>query len=179
MRRGEILALRWRDVDLDGAVLSVVRSLEQTKAGLAFKAPKNGKGRAIALPAATVEALRRHRTDQAELRLKLGLGRDDDGLVVCKYDGEAVRPRTLSLEFARLVKRVPGIPVVTFHGLRHSNVTHQLQLGVPIKVVSERAGHSSASFTLDRYGHVLQEMQVDAAKRLDAAFRASSKGKGV
>lgn len=179
LRRGEVLALRWSDVDLDGARLTVARSLEQVGRSISFKAPKSDRSRTLSIAAFVVEALRRHKAEQAKLRLRLGLGRDDDALVVCKHDGEPVRPRTLTIEFARLIRRVPGVSPVRFHDLRHGFVTLQLQIGVPAKVVSERAGHSSSAFTMDRYGHVLTEMQVDAAERLDAAFkRAAAKGEG-
>lgn len=175
LRRGEVLALRWRDVDLDARRLTVNRSLEQIGRAIAFKEPKSGRSRVILLPAFVVDELRVHKVEQAALRLRLGLGRDDDALVVCKPEGDPVRPRTLTIEFARLVRRVKGVPVVRFHDLRHGFVTLQIQLGVPVKVVSERAGHSSAAFTMDQYGHVLEEMQADAADRLDAAFRRSTK----
>ncbi len=82
MRRGEVLAVRWRDFDLDGAVLTVNQTVEETKAGLRVKTPKTKRSRRnITLPGLTVEALRRHRVRQLEERMKLGLGRDHDGLV--------------------------------------------------------------------------------------------------
>jgi integrase len=175
LRRGEVLALRWRDVDLDARRLTVNRSLEQIGREIAFKEPKRDRRRLVFMPAAVVEQLRVHRAAQAALRLRVGLGRDDEALVVSKPDGNPVRPRTLTIEFARLIRRVKDVPCVRFHDLRHGFVTLQLQLGVPVKVVSERAGHSSAAFTLDVYGHVLEEMQTDAAERLDAAIRRAPK----
>jgi integrase len=178
LRRGEVLALRWRDVDLDARRLTVNRSLEQVGREVAFKAPKGDRSRMVIMPAAVAERLRAHRAEQAALRLRVGLGRDDDTLVVSKPDGNPVRPRTLTIEFARLMSRVKDVPRVRFHDLRHGFVTLQIQLGVPVKVVSERAGHSSAAFTMDFYGHVLDEMQADAAERLDAAIRRAPKKNG-
>jgi integrase len=175
LRRGEVLALRWRDIDLDARRLTVSRSLEQVGREIAFKAPKGDRSRMVIMPAAVVEKLRAHRAEQAAFRLRVGLGRDDDTLVVSKPDGDPVRPRTLTIEFARLIRRVKDIPRVRFHDLRHGFVTLQIQLGVPVKVVSERAGHSSSAFTMDFYGHVLEEMQADAAERLDAAIRRAPK----
>lgn len=176
LRRGEILALRWRDVDLEGGTLSVVQSLEQTKTGVTFKAPKTARGRrTIAIPSIAIDALRKHRVAQGELRLRLGLGRDDDALVVARPDGLPVQPRTLTHEFARLVRRV-DVPRVRFHDLRHSHMTHLLQAGINPKIASERAGHASVSITLDVYSHVLPGMQEDAAAKVDAALRKAAQG---
>jgi integrase len=96
MRRGEILALRWTDVNLDGAELHVERSLEETKAGLKFKAPKTRHGRRwISLPASVVEALKAHRKAQLETRLAIGLGKlEPHSLVFCNADGPPCRPTT-------------------------------------------------------------------------------------
>src|SRR6476619_5934282 len=88
-RRGEILSMRWRDVDMTAGTLRIKRSLEQTKAGLKFKAPKTKHGRrTVALPPIALEALRAHRRRQLELRLALGLGKPEpDALVFCGLDG--------------------------------------------------------------------------------------------
>lgn len=173
MRRGEVLAVRWRDINLDGAVLTVNQAIEETKAGLRVKPPKTKRSRRnITLPALTVEALRRHRVCQLEERMKLGLGRDHDGLVFTDLEGGLVRPRNLTKEFGRIVKRT-GLRPVTFHGLRHSHITRLLADGVNAKVVSERAGHSNVAITLQLYGHVIPNMQADAAAKVDAALRGT------
>ena len=171
MRRGEVLALRWSDVDLDGGSLRVVQSLEQTDAGLRFKAPKTKRSRrAIALSPSIVEVLQRHKAEQAKERLQLGLGKNERGLVFTRMDGEPVNPDNFSKEFARIVKRAKVRPI-TFHGLRHAHITALLQAGVHPKVASERAGHSTVGITLDVYSHVIQGMQEDAALRIDAGLR--------
>ncbi len=173
MRRGEVLAVHWRDIDLDAAVLTVNQAVEETKAGLRAKPPKTKRSRRnITLPALTVEALRRHRVRQLEERLQLGLGRDHDGLVFTDLEGGLVRPRNLTKEFGRIVKRA-GVRRVTFHGLRHTHITKLLVDGVNAKVVSERAGHSNVAITLQLYGHVIPNMQADAAARVDAALRST------
>lgn len=167
MRRGEVLGLRWRDVDLEDGALSVAQVLEQTSDGLSFQPPKTARSRRlITLPALTVNALRSHKARQAQERLKLGLGRDDDGLVVCRSDGQPVQPRSLTHEFTRQVKRAGGRRV-RFHDLRHTHISHLLQNGVHPKVASERAGHASVSITLDVYSHVMPGMQEEAASRID------------
>jgi len=170
MRRGEVLGLRWPDIDLDGAGLTVNQALEQTKAGLRFKPPKSRSGRRrIALSPLTVEALRRHKLAQGKERLALGLGKNDAGLVFTTLDGDTINPRTFSKEFARIVKRA-GLAGVTFHALRHTHLTQLLRDGVNPKVVSERAGHASVAITLDLYAHVLPGMQEGAALKVDAAW---------
>ncbi|HXV22867.1 MAG TPA: site-specific integrase [Alphaproteobacteria bacterium] len=171
LRRGELLALRWQDVDLDIGQVTIQQSLEQTKAGLAFKQPKTSRGRrTIALPLIAVDALRAHRAGQAAERLRLGPAFHDQGLVFCKADGKAWEPVNFSSDFTALMRRLP-ITRVRFHDLRHTHASHLLRQGVNPKVVSERLGHSTVAFTLDVYSHVLPGMQDDAARRIDAALR--------
>ncbi len=134
LRRGELLALRWTDVDLDRGLLTVNQSLEETKDGLRFKSPKTTKGRrSITLPQMTGAALH-------------------------------------AQAFKRLVGKLKTKPV-TLHGLRHTHISHLLMDGVHVKVVSERAGHSNVSITLDRYSHVIPNMQEDAAMIVDTQLR--------
>ena len=123
MRRGEILALRWKNIDLDRGVARVVESLEQTKAALRFKAPKTEKARAITLPSFTVEELRRLKRQQAEELLALGVRQSGETLACCRYDGEPMPPRSLTHEFAKVAGRVNDVPRVRFHDLRHSHAT--------------------------------------------------------
>jgi integrase len=170
MRRGEILGLRWRDVSLDSAVLTVNNTLEETKAGMRLKEPKSKRSRRnITLPTLMVDALREHKIAQAQERLMLGLGRADDGYVFTTLEGGPVRPRNLSKEFTRIVERA-GARRVSLHSLRHTHASQLLKDGVHVKVVSERLGHSSISITLDIYAHTIPNMQADAAARIDAAF---------
>ena len=171
MRRGEVLALRWKNVDLESAILRVMESLEQTKAGLRFKTPKTDRTRAITLPAFAVEELRRLKRRQAEELLMLGVRQTGDTIVCARADGEPHQPRSLTHEFTRLVKRVKDIPRIRFHDLRHTHATQLLIAGVHPKIVQERLGHSTISTTLDLYSHVTETMQSDAAARIDAAFR--------
>jgi integrase len=124
MRRGEICALAWGAVDLDAAVLRVERSLEETKAGLRFKAPKTRRGhRLLSLPPTVVEIMRAHQRRQAEQRLVLGLGRaGPDDLVFARPDGSPLSPDNLSRDWRRTAK-TRGLPLVMFHALRHSSAS--------------------------------------------------------
>src|SRR5262245_2499116 len=106
LRRGELLGLRWQDVDLEAGKLAVRQSLEQTKAGLSFKPPKTQKGRrVVTLPPLTVEALRRHRADQARERLLLGPAYHDRGRVLARSDGRPLNPAEVTRLFKRLVHK--------------------------------------------------------------------------
>lgn len=172
MRRGEILALRWRNVDLDRATLRVMESLEQTKAGIRFKAPKSDRTRAITLPAFAVDELRRLKREQAEELLRVGVRQSGDTLVCCREDGEPKLPNSLTNDFTYIIGRAKDIPRVRFHDLRHSHATQLLLAGVHPKIAQERLGHSTIVMTLDLYSHVTETMQSDAAERLDAAWRA-------
>jgi integrase len=171
MRRGEILALRWRNVDLEQGSIRVVESLEQTRAGLRFKAPKSEKARGVALPSFVVDELRRLKREQAEILLMLGVRQNGATLVCGREDGEPMQPRSLTHEFRRLVGRVSDIPRVRFHDLRHSHATQLLLAGVHPKIAQERLGHSSIAITMDLYSHVSETMQEDAAAKIDAAYR--------
>ena len=177
MRRGEVLGLRWKNVDLESAMVRVVESIEQTKSGLRFKAPKTERSRAVTLPAFAVDALRQRQAEQAEELEMLGIGQNGDTLVCGQADGRPLQPRSLTHEFTRLIARIPELPRVRFHDLRHSHATQMLLAGIHPKVAQERLGHSTITTTLDLYSHVTDTMQSDAAARLDAAFRVALKGR--
>jgi integrase len=173
LRRGEILGLRWADIDFENTSLAVRQSLEQTRDGLAFKQPKTAKGRrVVALPGLAVEALRQHKVVQAKMKLALGSAYEDNDLVCAREDGTAWPPDTFSSAFVALIRRT-GVPTVRFHDLRHTHATQLLRQGVHPKIVSERLGHATVGITLDVYSHVLPGMQAEAATRTDAALRAA------
>jgi integrase len=176
LRRGEICALRWRNVDLAGGQLSVVESLEQTKDGLRFKSPKSGKGRTVAMSETVVEELRAYRVKRAQDMLKLGVGLSDDDLVVAHVDGSTVTPIYISQQWARAIGKT-ALARLRFHDLRHAHATHMLANGVHPKVASERLGHSKVGITLDLYSHVIPGMQADAAATVDAALRAAAQNR--
>lgn len=177
MRRGEILALRWQDVDLAAGTISVVRSLEQTKAGLSFKEPKTARSRrVVVLPTFAVEALRKHRIRQVEQRLQVGPAWQDHGLVCCREDGTPIRPDSITVLYKAVLRRA-GVPRVRFHDLRHSHATLLLGQGVHPKVVSERLGHSQIAVTMDLYSHVSLPMQQEAVQKLDNLLRNAGDGR--
>jgi len=171
MRRGEVVALRWRNVDLDRGQISVVASAEQTERGVREKETKSGRGRTIVLSATEIEELRSHRLQQAQGLLALGVRLTDDHHVVAQEDGQPLQPRSLSNAFIKFARK-HGVRI-RLHDLRHSHATHMLAAGVHPKIAQERLGHSSVGITLDLYSHVLPGMQEEAVSRVDAVFQAA------
>ena len=170
LRRGEIAALRWRNINLGAAQLAVTESAEQTRAGVRYKKPKSGKGRTVALSARVVNELRSHRVQQAQELLKLGVPLTDDALVVAQADGCPLQPRSITRQWLTLLSNNKTLPRIRFHDLRHAHATHMLASGVHPKIASERLGHSKVGITMDLYSHVMPGMQEDAAARVDRAL---------
>ena len=170
LRRGEIAALRWRNINFDAAQLAVTESAEQTKAGVRYKNPKSGKGRTVALSARVVSALRAHRVQQAEELLKLGVALTGETFVAAQTDGSPLQPRTITHQWHLLLANKKTLPRIRFHDLRHAHATHMLSSGVHPKIASERLGHSKVGITMDLYSHVMPGMQEDAAARVDRAL---------
>jgi integrase len=167
LRRGEIAALRWRNINLGAAQLAVTESAEQTKAGVRYKQPKSGKGRTVALSARVVSELRSHRVQQAQELLVLGIPLADDAFVVAQADGSPLQPRSITRQWLSLLAKNKALPRIRFHDLRHAHATHMLSSGVHPKIASERLGHSKVGITMDLYSHVMPGMQEDAAARVD------------
>jgi integrase len=169
MRRGEILALRWGDLDEGFTVAQVRRSLQVSAEGLHFVEPKTRRSRrSVALPEFLRPYLLRHRDDQQARRAACLSWRDLD-LVIDAGDGSPRHPDTLSSGWYSFLKR-SGLPHVRFHDLRHAHATLLLLSRVHPKVVSERLGHASVGITLDLYSHVLPSMQTEAAAAIDDLF---------
>ena len=129
MRRGELLALRWADVDFDNAILTVSRALQQTKAGLHPKSPKSGRGRQIALPKFATAALRAHKLRQLEERLAAGPSYVVNDLVFCRADGSFWPPDSFTGSFASAMRK-SALSGFNFHALRHAHATVLLKAGV-------------------------------------------------
>lgn len=174
LRRGEILALRWRNIDFAGAVVAIRESAEQVGTEVRYKETKSGKARTVNLSTTVVDELRRHRLAQAEEQLKLGIRPDDDSFVVAQFDGRPLKPTSLTHEWTRLLAKT-ALPQIRFHDLRHSHATQLLAAGVHPKIASERLGHSTIGITLDLYSHVMPGMQANAAEQVDAAIKAAKK----
>jgi len=174
MRRGELLALRWSDLDLDRGYATVRRTMTEDDAGkpvIGTGAKTNAARRTIALSASCVDTLRRQRAKQAERRLRLGpiWNAADGDVIFDRGDGSPLHPDSIKNALDRYAKKA-GVPRIRVHDLRHTMATLGLTEGLHPKIVQERLGHSSIAMTLDRYSHVSPELQRDGAARLDAAL---------
>jgi integrase len=177
MRRSELLALRWCDIDLDMCEISVVRSLHHLRDGsLVFRQPKTAKGRRmIALTPSTALMLREYRESQESASLMLGMPLKDDDLVFSQVDGKPLLPDTVSHAWVKTVERA-GLKHFRLHDGRHTHASIMLKQGIHPKIVQERLGHATISTTLDLYSHVAPGLQEAAARHFDEAFSPKYNG---
>jgi integrase len=173
MRQGELLGLKWQDINFSKGTLQVRRVLTRIPPGASGKRefresePKTEKSRrSITIASIALEALRQHRVRQIEIKLRAGPLWEDHDYVFCTLAGTHLRPNHVVDEFKKLLKKA-GLPAIRFHDLRHSAATLLLSLGVHAKVVQEMLGHTQISMTMDIYSHVLPSMQQDAVSRLN------------
>jgi integrase len=172
-RRGEVLGLRWKDVDLTESTVSVRQNVVLVDHQIIIEEPKSAAGRrTIKVDPETVAALRSHRLRQKEERIALGPAWTDTGHVFTRQDGNIIHPERVTKWFEQKRKKVE-LPKLTLHGLRHSHATALLRGGVPIAVVSKRLGHASVGITLGTYAHALPGDD-EAAAVLGAALLAGS-----
>ncbi len=173
LRRGELLALRWRNLNLPAGKLTVVETAYKLDNGeYLLKEPKTASSRrSVTLPASLVELFKAYRADQELLRIQLGVGLELNDFVFIRPDGTPINPNAVTLAFKRILKRA-GLKGYRVHDLRHTHATLMLMAGVHPKIVSERLGHASISITLDTYSHVLPSMQEEAAEKFDGIFDA-------
>jgi integrase len=172
MRRNELLALRWRDVDLDAGRLRVELALEETGVhGIRTKAPKTKNGRrTIALPTHIVMELRHHWREQQEQRLALGMGKAPaDSPILATIEGKPQSPNTITKAWPRAMAAI-GMPEITLHSLRHTHASMLIASGMDVLTISRRLGHGSPTITLRVYGHLIHGTDDRAAQIMDAAF---------
>lgn len=175
-RQGELLALRWEDVDLDRGAMQIVRTARRHAGrGIVYRSPKSHRSqRPIALSPESVTILREHRGSQVEQRLLLGPAYSDSGLVFATAAGDPLDDSNVRRAFAGIARQA-GFQRLRFHDLRHTAATLMFRAGVHPKVVSERLGHATVSLTLDTYSHVLPDLQRDAAEAMDAVLRTRTR----
>lgn len=175
MREGELLALHWKDVDLEQGTVQVRRTLSYVpKRGLYEEEPKTAKSRrSIQLATFAIDALKRHRTAQKAARVQIGPERwQEKGLVFCNKQGGYLWNKNLIRTFKRLLQAA-GLPTIRFHDLRHTAAVALIMKGVHAKVISEILGHSTIMITMDIYGHVFPSMQRDAMTYMDEFLRGA------
>jgi integrase len=173
MRQGELLGLRWSDIDWNAGTLAVRRALQwQRGIRLAFVEPKTARSRRkIHLSQTPLTALRAQKDRQAFDRHNTGSAWTDNALVFWNAVGEPLSPTNETKRFQR-AGVAAGVPPIRFHDMRHTAATILLAKGVHVKVVSEMLGHSTITLTLDTYSHVIPAMHGDAAAAMDAVFTA-------
>ena len=171
MRRSELLALRWCDMDLPLCQVYVSRTLHHLRNGeIVFRAPKTAKGRRmIALSPSAAIVLREHKEKQVAMRLMLGKHLEDGDLVFSQPDGKPLLPDTVSHAWVKIVKRA-GLKHFRLHDGRHTHASLLLKQNVHPKIVQERLGHATISTTLDLYSHIAPGLQEAAARHFDEAF---------
>jgi integrase len=171
LRQGELLGLKWDDIDLEVGTLQVRRTLTTAKGGLVLSAPKTkGSRRTVRLSQTALEALRSHLERQLGEIDQVGDLWRENGLIFASESGELLsRQHVTAHRFKPLLKRA-GLPEIRFHDLRHTCATLLLSKNVNPKVVSEMLGHASIAITLDTYSHVLPTMQESAAKAMEDAL---------
>jgi len=181
LRRGEALALKWRNIDMGmaslgvQAYLSVTLSLSKVAGKIYVKEPKTSSGRRrVALPPSLTLVLQQHRLKQQEVFRLLGKTLTDEDYVFCHHDGTPLDPSTVSHSFTHALRKA-GLPPMPLHGLRHSHATLLLQAGTHPRVVMERLGHSSIRVTLDTYSHVVGGLQESAAQQFDDFVEAKNR----
>jgi len=169
LRRGELLGLRWQDVDLDTAKLEVVQTLQRVGGSLRFVPPKtDDSARTVPLPPVCVDALREHRKRQFAERSEIWPDWEDHGLVFPSRRGTPIEPDNLRRSWSEIRERA-GLGPTRLHDLRHTCVTLLLDLGTPPHVVQEIVGHSGIEVTMTIYAHVsLEEKRKALAKLGDA-----------
>ena len=169
MRRSELLALRWSDVDLLLCQVHITRTLHHLQNGeIVFGAPKTDKGRRmVSLTPSTALVLRAHREKQEATRLMLGGTLQDDDLIFSDFSGKPFLPNAVTHAWIKLVRR-NGLKGIRLHDCRHTHASLLLKAGVHPKIVQERLGHASIQITLDTYSHVAPGLQEAAAARFDA-----------
>ncbi len=168
-RRGELLALNWADLDFGTGMMTVSKSLEQTRAGLRVKPTKSGTSRSIGLDEFALDVLTTHRMGQAQDKLDCGSAYRPNNLIFCQPNGDFYSPDHVGTRTKALLRKA-GYPSFSLHSLRHSHASILLGSGTPLAVVSERLGHANQDITLGLYSHSLPADRKAASQVWHAAL---------
>jgi len=170
MRKGEICALRWIDIDFANATCVIRRTAQRVSRKLIFKEPKSEKSaRLVVLQQNIIDILKQEKKKQAENRLLMGGSyiTEFEGHISVREDGHYIEPGYVSKKFQKILAKNTELPKIRFHDLRHTNASIMLASGIDMKTISERLGHSQIGITMNLYAHVSVEMQRKAVKKLE------------
>jgi len=174
LRQGEILGMRWQDVDIESGVVRVSHALQRVEGKLVLVELKTKKSkRTVKLGVIAAKALREHRATQVVEQLRLGSKWIEYGLVFVGAHGTPLDNTALTKRFQKLLASI-GLPRMRFHDLRHSSASLLLAQHIPARVVMERLGHSTINLTLDTYSHVIQSLNQEAADAIDRVLASTS-----
>lgn len=167
MRRGEILGLKWENVDLKNGIIKIKQALYSTQNGLEFSTPKTeSSNRNICIPEFLIKELKRYKTRQDKNKLKYGNLYKDTGAICTLENGNLINPKSFSRDFHKLLEN-NNLPLIRFHDLRHTHASLLVKLGVQPKIISNRLGHSNISITMDLYSHVYTESDKSVANMFE------------
>jgi len=168
LRRGELMALKWQNIDLENRTIKIKESLAYTKEqGLFFTTPKTANSvRELVISSSLIGYLKLVRDEHKKMKERMGPAYHENDLVICTAEGKPVQPRNLARTFDRLIEKAK-VKKISLHGLRHTNATLLMKQGINPKIVSERLGHSNVSITLDIYSHTDLAMQEESVSRLE------------
>ena len=171
MRRGEILGLRWSDINFEAGKLSIQRTLYYTKEqGIIIQSTKNNhSARTVSISDFVMSELKQHRIWQIERKLQFGVPYSEDGYIIANEKGGPLNPNYVYNHFSKAIKKA-NVKKIRFHDLRHTHASLMLLLGEHPKIVSERLGHSSIEMTMNTYSHVTFDMQKESSDRFEKAF---------
>ncbi|MGU3394057.1 tyrosine-type recombinase/integrase [Priestia sp. D51] len=170
MRQGEILGLRWKDIDLDKGLINIKQTLSHDGKTFISGAKTKSSLRTINLSDLTIKTLKARKLIVSKEKLSLGPIYVDYDLVACTQHGTPFNPANVRRTFKKLIK-LADVSDIRFHDLRHTHATLLLSKGINVKVISERLGHSNIKVTLDTYSHVLPTMQEEVARKLDEIIK--------
>lgn len=177
-RRGEVLGLRWQDMDVAQSALHVRQTVGAVRGRIEFKPPKTRSSmRTVHISKEVIAALQEHKRRQDERRLTLGETWQAHNLIFTAENGNPIHPDNLQHDFRRLV-RLAGVPYIRIHDLRHTFVTLAYQSGASIKAISEMIGHANIGITLDIYTHVLPEQRMEVSIKVSALLFRPKQGSG-
>ncbi|MEZ7892794.1 MAG: tyrosine-type recombinase/integrase [Candidatus Wallbacteria bacterium] len=167
LRRGELLALKWQDIDFENVKVTIKNNLVKTTKGCIFKDLKTESSyRSIDIPYGLIKLLKEHKNNQEKIKINFQNCYNDNDLVCCHANGNPFSPCYFTCKFEKfLIKN--HLKKIRLHDLRHTNATLMLKYGIPAKIASKRLGHSSVGITLDLYSHVIGDMQREAAQKID------------